>query len=95
MPAAAMRLRCPRRATSSKAPSSVNGVMLMTKVLARDRPTGSVLLAVKGQALPTWSNLKSLRELPHRMACFSLGGTSANVALMVFHDSGQSVVMWG
>ncbi len=38
------------------------------------------------QALPTESNLNSRSELPARMACFSSGGTSLNVALMVFHE---------
>ena len=95
MPAAAMRCRWPRRASSSKTPFSVKGVMLMTKVLARAGSTGLARPAGNGQTLPMRSNLKSLRELPHRMACFSSGGTSVKVALMVFHDSGQSVVMWG
>ena len=79
----------------------VHGTVFGERGDADDKSAGSgpvdrsMLPAVKGQALPTWSNLKSLRELPHKMACFSSGGTSANVALMVFHDSGQSVVMWG
>ena len=95
MPAAAMRRRWPRVAASSKAPSSVNGVMLMTKVLGRPGPSGPAFPWANGQALPTESNLNSRSELPARMACFSSGGTSLNVALIVFHEYGQSVVMWG
>jgi hypothetical protein len=95
MPAAAMRRRCPRVATSSKAPSSAKGVMLMTKVLGRPGPSGPASPGANAQALPTVSNLNSRSELPARMACFSSGGTSENVALIVFHEYGQSVVMWG
>jgi hypothetical protein len=83
MPAAAMRRRCPRVATSSKAPSSENGVMLMTKVLGRPGPA---FAPANAQALRTESNLNSRSELPARMACFSSGGTSENVALIVFHE---------
>jgi len=92
MPAAAMRRRCPRVAPSSKAPSSENGVMLMTKVLGRPRPPeppeppGPALAMANAQALRTESNLNSRSELPARMACFSSGGTSENVALIVFHE---------
>ena len=83
MPAAAMRRRCPRVASSSKAPSSENGVMLMTKVLGRP---GSSFAPANAQALRTESNLNSRSELPARIACFSSGGTSENVALIVFHE---------
>jgi hypothetical protein len=83
MPAAAMRRRWPRVAPSSKAPSSVNGVMLMTKVLGR---AGPAFPRGNGQAIPTESNLNSRSALPARIACFSSGGTSVNVALIVFHE---------
>ena len=92
---AAMRRRCPRRAVSSRAPSCVKGVMLMTKVLARSGSTAPIGRTGKGQTLPMRSNLNNRRELPHRMACFSSAETSVKVALIVFHDRGQSVVMWG
>jgi hypothetical protein len=86
MPAAAMRRRCPRVASSSKAPSSENGVMLMTKVLGDPGPPEPASARANAQALRTESNLNSRSELPARMACFSSGGTSENVALIVFHE---------
>jgi len=86
MPAAAMRRRCPRVATSSKAPSSENGVMLMTKVLGWPGAPGPAFPWSNAQALRTESNLNSRSELPARIACFSSGGTSENVALIVFHE---------
>ena len=76
-------------ASSSNAPSSENGVMLMTKVLGRPgppEPPGPALAMANAQALRTESNLNSRSELPARMACFSSGGTSENVALIVFHE---------
>jgi hypothetical protein len=86
MPAAAMRCKCPRVAASSKPPSSENGVMLMTKVLGWPGPSGPAFPWANAQALRTESNLNSRSELPARMACFSSGGTSENVALIVFHE---------
>jgi len=84
MPAEAMRRRWPRMASSSNAPLSENDVMLMTNVLGWLGSARSP--SDKGQALPIVSNLKSRRELPARIACFSSGGTSVNVALIVFHE---------
>jgi len=95
MPAAAIRLRCPLTASSSNDPSSENGVMLMTKVLAGRGPAEPADPGGTGQTLSMVSNLKSRSELPARMACFSSGGTSVKVALIVFQEYGQSVVMWG
>ena len=57
--------------------------MLMTKVLAGPGPS---LAAANAQALRTESNLNSRSELPARIVCFSSGGTSENVALIVFHE---------
>ena len=50
-PAAAMRRRWPRVAPSSKAPSSVNGVMLMTKVLGWPGAPRPAVVRANAQAL--------------------------------------------
>src|SRR5439155_22195594 len=54
MPAVASRRRCPRRAASSSAPPSVNGVRLMTNVLWR-RPLTT--------ADPTWYEADLTRRI--------------------------------
>jgi hypothetical protein len=95
MPASAIRRRWPLVAASSKLPSASNGVMLMTKVLAREASGEATFDPGNDQLVPALENLNSLSALPAKMACFSSRGTSEKVALIVFHEYGQSVVMCG